>query len=346
MPMKEIMVTGYDGFIGSLLVRLLTEKGYRVTGLDTNFFGPDCEFFYEEKEIKIIKKDTREINEADLQGIDVVCHLAGLSNEPLGQLNPDLTFEINFKASVRLAKLCKKVGVSKFIYSSSCGLYDKAGDEALSEEAVFNPVTAYAQSKVKTEERVLPMGDKGFCVTSLRNAAAYGISSKLRLDLVVNHMVGLALVAGEIKILSGNTPWQPIVHAEDIARAFLAVIEAPAERINQQAFNVGMDKGNYRIKEIAEAVAEMIPICDIVITGEHGSDSRSYRVDFSKIKKQLPEFKPVWNLRKGIHQLHENYLKRNIDDKKFNDRYFIRLKQIQHLLASGQINNELFWKQS
>jgi nucleoside-diphosphate-sugar epimerase len=344
MPMKEILVTGYDGFIGSLLVRLLTEKGYRVTGLDTIFFGPDCELFHEENEVKIIKKDIRQIDEADLQGIDTVCHLAALSNDPLGQLNPDLTFDINFKASVRLAELCKKVGVSKFIYSSSCSLYGKAGDDALTEKALFNPITAYAKSKVMTEEHVLPMGDEKFCVTSLRNATAYGISSKLRLDLVVNHLVGLALVTGEIKILSNGTPWQPIVHAEDIARTFIAVIEAPTRRINQQAFNVGIDKENYRIKEIAEMVGEMIPHCDIIITGENDPDTRFYRVDFGKIKKQLPEFKPAWNLRKGIHQIHENYLRYKMNDEKFNGRYFIRLKQIQHLLASGRINNELFWR--
>jgi nucleoside-diphosphate-sugar epimerase len=342
--MKEILVTGHEGFIGSLLVKLLIEKGYRVTGLDTNFFNSDCELFNEKDEVKTIKKDIRQINETDLQGIDAVCHLAALSNDPLGQLNPDLTFEINFKASVRLAELCKKVGVSKFIYSSSCSLYGKAGDDALTEEAVFNPITAYAKSKVMTEEHVLPMGDEKFCVTSMRNATAYGISSKLRLDLVVNNLVGWALVTGEIRILSDGTPWRPIVHAEDIARAFLAVIEAPVGRVNQQAFNVGIDTENYRVKEIAEAVAEMVPHCDIVITGEHGPDSRSYRVDFGKIKKHLPEFKPAWNLRKGIHQIHENYLRYKMNDEKFNGRYFIRLKQIQHLLNAGKINNELFWR--
>jgi nucleoside-diphosphate-sugar epimerase len=344
MPMKEILVTGHQGFIGSLLIKLLIEKGYRVTGLDTNFFNSDCELFHEENEIKIINKDIRQINEADLQGIDAVCHLAALSNDPLGKLNPELTGDINFKASVRLAELCKKVGVSKFIYSSSCSLYGKAGDDALTEEAVFNPITAYAKSKVMTEEHVLPMGDEKFCVTALRNATAYGISSKLRLDLVVNNLVGWALVTGEIKILSDGTPWRPIVHAEDIARAFIAVIEAPKERINHQAFNVGIDSENYRVKEIAEAVAEMIPYCDIVITGEHGSDSRSYRVDFGKIKKQLPEFKPAWNLRKGIHQIHENYLKYKMNDEKFNGRYFTRLKQIRYLLNAGKISNELFWR--
>ena len=344
MPIKEILVTGHEGFIGSLLVKLLIGKGYGVTGLDTNFFNSDCELFHEENEIKIINKDIRQINEADLQGIDAVCHLAALSNDPLGKLNPELTIEINFEASARLADLCKKVGVSKFIYSSSCSLYGKAGDDALTEEAVFNPITAYAKSKVMTEEHVLPMGDEKFCVTALRNATAYGISSKLRLDLVVNNLVGWALVTGEIKILSDGTPWRPIVHAEDIARAFIAVIEAPVRRVNQQAFNVGIDSENYRVKEIAEAVAEMIPHCDIVITGEHGPDSRSYRVDFGKINKQLPEFKPAWNLRKGIHQVHENYLRYKMSDEKFNGRYFSRLKQIQHLLNAGKISNELFWR--
>jgi len=344
MSMKEILVTGHEGFIGSLLVKLLMEKGYGVTGLDTNFFNSDCELFHEENEIKTINKDIRQISEADLQGIDAVCHLAALSNDPLGKLNPELTGDINFKASVRLAELCKKVGVSKFIYSSSCSLYGKAGDDALTEEAVFNPITAYAKSKVMTEEHVLPMGDEEFCVTALRNATAYGISSKLRLDLVVNNLVGWALVTGEIKILSDGTPWRPIVHAEDIARAFIAVIEAPKERVNQQAFNVGIDSENFRIKEIAEAVAEMVPHCDIVITGEHGSDSRSYRVDFGKIKNQLPEFKPAWNLRKGIHQIHENYLRYKMNDEKFNGRYFTRLKQIRYLLNAGKISNELFWR--
>jgi nucleoside-diphosphate-sugar epimerase len=346
MPIKEILVTGHEGFIGALLVKLLNEKGYHVTGLDTGFFDSDCELFKADRELKVINKDIRDLNKADLEGIDAVCHLAALSNDPLGKLNPELTFEINFKASVRLAELCKKVGVSKFIYSSSCSLYGKAGDDALTEEAVFNPITAYAKSKVMTEEHLLPMGDKGFCATVLRNATAYGISPKLRLDLVVNNLVGWALVTGEIRILSDGTPWRPIVHAEDIARAFIAVIEAPVERVNQQAFNVGIDSENYRVKEIAEAVAEMIPYCDIVITGEHGADSRSYRVDFGKIKKQLPEFKPAWNLKKGIHQIHENYLRYKMDDKKFNGRYFIRLNQIQHLLASGRINSELYWRQT
>jgi nucleoside-diphosphate-sugar epimerase len=342
--MKEVLVTGHNGFIGSLLVRLLNEKGYSVSGLDTDYFGPDCEFFHQENNVRVIKKDIRELSPPDLEGIDAICHLAALSNDPLGKVNPDLTYDINYKASVRLAEMFKQVGGKKFIYSSSCSLYGRAGDEALTEEAEFNPITAYAKSKVMTEEKVLPTGDNEFCVTALRNSTAYGISPKLRLDLVVNNLVGWALVTGEVKILSDGTPWRPIVHAEDIARAFIAVIEAPMERVNRQAFNVGLDSENYRVKEIAEMVGEMIPGCKIVITGEHGADSRSYRVDFSKIKNQLPEFKPVWNLRKGIEEIRDSYREHKMDDKKFNGRYFTRLKQIQHLMSAGLLDDSLYWR--
>ncbi len=342
--MKKILVTGCEGFIGTLLVRLLKQKGYQVVGLDTGYFNSDCEFFPVKNALTVIKKDIRALQEADLEGIEAVCHLAALSNDPLGKLNPELTYEINFKASVRLAEMSKKAGVSKFIYSSSCSLYGKAGDEALTEDAEFNPITAYAKSKVMTEEKVLPTGSDGFSVTALRNATAYGISPKLRLDLVVNNLVGWALVTGEIRILSDGTPWRPIVHAEDIARAFIAVIEAPGERVNRQAFNVGIDSENYRVKEIAEMVAEAIPGCKIVITNESGPDERSYRVNFGKIKKQLPEFKPQWNLRKGIEEIRDHYKKYKMDEEKFNGRYFIRLKQIQHLLDTKQVNNELLWR--
>jgi len=342
--MKNILVTGHDGFIGTLLVNLLNRKGYGVTGIDTGFFGPECRLYTQENKVKTIKKDLRELEEKDLEGIDAVCHLAALSNDPLGQVNPDLTYDINYKASVRLAELSKKAGVSKFIYSSSCSMYGVAGDEALDESAEFNPVTAYAKSKVMTEQQVLPMGNKDFSVTSLRNSTAYGASSKLRLDLVVNNLVGWAMVTGQIKILSDGTPWRPIVHAEDIARAFIAVIDAPAERVNKEAFNVGIDSENYRIKEIAEIIGQIIPGCEIVITGEHGSDSRSYRVDFGKIKRQLPEFKPEWNLKTGVQQLQNHYLKYKMNDEKFNGRYFIRLKQIQHLLETKSVDDRLYWR--
>lgn len=343
--MKKILVTGYNGFIGTLLMKLLKLQSYKIVGLDTNYYGPECALFPAdtEKGITIIKRDTREATERDLEDVYAVCHLAALSNDPLGKINPDLTYDINYKASIRLAQLCKKMGVPKFIYSSSCSLYGKAGDDALSETAEFSPITAYAKSKVMSEQELLPMGDKNFCVTCLRNATAYGLSPKLRLDLVVNDLVGWAVVTKQIKIMSDGTPWRPLVHAEDIARAFIAVIEAPFPTVNKQAFNVGMDSENFRVKEVAQMVGEIIPGCEIVITGEHGADSRSYRVDFGKIKKALPNFKPQWNLKKGIEQVYEGYLKYKMDEEKFNGRYFVRLRQIQYLMDNGLIDSNLYW---
>jgi nucleoside-diphosphate-sugar epimerase len=346
--MKKIFVTGYNGFIGALLVKLLKEKGYDVTGLDTSYYGPDCEFFHENPDegITVIRKDMRQLTASDLEGMDAVCHLAALSNDTLGKIDPELTYDINYRASVELARLSKKVGVSKFIYSSSCSLYGKAGDEALTEEADFNPITAYAKSKVMTEREILPMADSGFCVTSMRNATAYGISPKLRMDLVVNDLVGWAIVTKQIKILSDGTPWRPLVHAEDIARAFIAVIEAPVKNVSGEAFNVGQDSENFQVKDIARMVGEVIPGCEIVITGEHGSDSRSYRVDFGKIKRMLPEFKPRWTLREGIKEVYEAYKTYGMDNEKFMGRYFVRLRQIQFLMDSGKVNNELYWNPS
>ncbi len=342
--MKEILVTGYNGFIGALLVRLLNEKGFNVVGTDTNYFDAECEFYHEEPKVRVINKDIRAIEEKDLEGIDAVCHLAALSNDTLGKIDPELTYEINYRASVRLAELSKKAGVKKFIYSSSCSLYGKAGDDALAEDADFNPITAYAISKVKTEHDIFPLADDNFSVTCLRNATAYGISPKLRMDLVVNDLVGWAVVTDQIKILSDGSPWRPLVHAEDIARAFIAVIEAPAERVNKEAFNVGMNSENFRIKEVAHMVGEVIPGCEIIITGEHGSDSRSYRVNFDKIKNQLPEFKPVWTLKKGIKQVYEYYQKYKLTDEKFQKRYFVRLKQVKYLMDSGVVNKDLYWE--
>lgn len=342
--MKEIIVTGCNGYIGSLLVSLLIEKGYNVTGIDTKYFDKDCELFDTDMEIKEIKKDTREINEKDLEGGYAICHLAALSNDPIGELNPKLTFDINHKASVRIAETAKKVGVEKFIYSSSCSLYGIAdGKIALTEEAEFNPVTAYAKSKIYSEKDIMPLADENFSVTFLRNSTAYGVSPKLRLDLVVNNLVGWAVTTKQIKIMSDGTPWRPLIHAEDIARAFVAVIEAPKENVNKQSFNTGLNSENYQIKDIANLIGQVIPGCEIIITGEHGSESRSYRVNFDKISEVLPNFKPKWNLRKGIEQIFDYYLKYNMDDKKFIGRYFIRLKQLQYLLNSNKIDSNLFW---
>jgi nucleoside-diphosphate-sugar epimerase len=342
--MKKIIVTGHNGFIGTLLVNLLIEKGYEVVGIDTNFYGKDCAFYPFLPEIKEMIKDTREISFSDLEGAYAICHLAALSNDPMGELNPELTYAINHLASVKIAELAKKAGVEKFIYSSSCSLYGMAGGEsALTEDAEFGPITAYAKSKVYSERDILPLGDQNFSVTFLRNATAYGVSPKLRLDLVVNNLVGWAFTTKQIRIMSDGSPWRPIVHAEDIARAFIAVIETPNQVVNRQSYNVGLNSENYQVKDIAHMVQKVIPSCDVVFTGEHGSDSRTYRVNFDKIATCLPNFKPKWNLKTGIEQLHESYQRSGLNDEKFNGRYFIRLKQLQHLMSEQKLNNDLFW---
>ncbi len=341
---KKIIVTGHSGFIGSLMVPLLLEKGYEVVGIDTKYFGKDCEFYPPQNGFTEIIKDTRKIEEKDLEGAYAICHLAALSNDPLGDLDEQLTYDINHLASVEIAKLAKKVGVEKYIYSSSCSLYGIAdGDTALDETAQFNPVTAYAKSKVYSERDIVPMATDDFSVTFMRNATAYGISPKLRLDLVVNNLVGWAITTGQIKIMSDGTPWRPLVHAEDIARAFIAVIEAPKEVVNRQSYNVGQSAENFQIKDIAKMVGEVVPGCSVVITGEHGSDSRSYRVNFDKIARELPNFKPQWTLKKGIEEVYEAYKKYGMDSDKFNGRYFIRLKQLQYHIENNHLNEKLFW---
>ncbi len=342
--MKKIIVTGHTGFIGSLLVPLLLEQGYEVVGIDTNYFGENCEFYPPKTGFKEIIKDTRKLQESDLEGAYAICHLAALSNDPMGDLDEQLTFDINHLASVEIAKMAKNVGVEKFIYSSSCSLYGIAdGDVALTEEADFNPVTAYAKSKVYSERDIFPLATDDFSVTFMRNSTAYGISPKLRLDLVVNNLVGWAVTTGQIKIMSDGSPWRPLVHAEDIARAFIAVIEAPKEVVNRQSYNVGQTTENFQIRDIAKMVGEVVPGCEVVITGEHGSDSRSYRVNFDKITKDLPNFKPKFTLREGIKEVYEAYKKYGMDDEKFNGRAFTRLKEIQHHITEKKINSKLYW---
>lgn len=343
--MKKVIVTGHNGFIGPHLVRLLKEAGYTVTGIDTNYFDESCKFSDYKKPDEEIIKDVRDIEASDLKGAYAICHLAGLSNDPMGALNENLTYDINHKASVDIAKMAKEVGVEKFVFMASCSMYGIAdGNVALDETADFAPVTAYAISKVNTEKDVKPLGDDNFSVTFLRNATAYGLSPKLRLDLVVNNLVGWAMTTGEIRIMSDGTPWRPLVHAEDIARATVAVVEAPKKEVNGKSWNVGQNSENFQIKDVAKMVGEVIPNCKVVITGEHGGDSRSYRVDFSKIAKELPGFKPKWKLKEAIKDIYQGYKEFGMDDEHFNGKYFIRLKQLDYLLKENKLDNDLNWK--
>ena len=343
--MKRIVVTGHNGFIGSLLVPLIVKKGYQVVGIDTNYFDKDCELYQFKYKIKTINRDIRKVTEKDIEGAYAICHLAALSNDPIGDINPELTYAINYKASLKLAKIAKKVGVEKFIYSSSCSLYGVSdSSKALTEEADFNPVTAYAKSKVKSEQDILPLSDNNFSVTFMRNTTAYGISPKLRLDLVVNNLIGWAITTGKINILSDGTPWRPLIHAEDIARAFIAVIEAPKEKVNKQSFNVGINSENYQIRDIAYIIKDVMPECEVKIDKENAVDSRSYKVNFDKIKDTLPNFKPKYDLKKGIEEIIDAYKKYDMDAEKFNGRYFNRLKQLNYLLENKKIDGNLFWK--
>ena len=345
MVNKKILITGHNGYIGPLLVNLLQEKGFEVVGIDVNYFDDYCDFFPNGLKPFTQKiKDVRDIEESDLEGIYAVCQLAAISNDPMGELNPSITDDINYKSAIEIAKKAKKVGVKKFIYSSSCSLYGIAGDDALDETAELNPVTAYAKSKVATEIELAKLSDDDFCVTYLRNATAFGDSPKLRTDLVVNNLVGWAVTKGEIKIMSDGSPWRPLVHAEDIARAFVAMIETDASIINNEAFNVGMNTENFRIREVAQMVGEVVPNCEVVITGEHGSDSRTYRVNFDKIKNLVPAFQPKWTVKAGIEELYHQYTKQNIQFEDFTGRKFVRLKQLDYLQNENLVDKDLYFK--
>lgn len=344
MEYRKIIVTGHQGYIGAHLVKMLINTGYDVLGIDTAFFDKDCEFYNSDINIDELKKDIRLVDEKDITGAYAICHLAGLSNDPLGELNTGLTYDINHKASVRLARLAKKVGIERFIFSSSCSMYGIANNDVpVREESPLNPITAYARSKAMTENDLVTLADKDFTVTILRNATAFGISQKLRLDLVVNNLVGWAITTGEIRIMSDGTPWRPLIHAEDIARAFVAALKAPQDKVNGIAFNTGTNENNYQVKEIAETICETLKGSRIRYTGEQGSDSRSYRVDFTKIFTELPEFRPVFDLRSGIAQLYEYYQKYSMDHEKFTGRYFTRLRQLNYLIEHKKVDANLFW---
>ncbi len=340
----NILVTGNKGYIGSLMTGKLVEKGYNVTGFDTSFFNK-CNFYETNYEIKQINKDIRNVSREDLKKVDAVIHLAALSNDPTGALNPSLTDDINHVASVNLARIAKEEGVERYLFSSSCSMYGIASsDEMVTETSPFNPVTAYARSKVDTERDVSKLATESFAPVFLRNGTAYGITPTLRMDLVLNNLVGWAFTTGQIKIMSDGTPWRPIIHVEDITNAFIAALEAPLDSVNNQAFNVGANSENYQIKDMAETVKRTVPDCEITYSMEHGSDSRTYKVDFSKIKKILPKFKPKWDLKKGTIEIYSSFKEYGLTVEEMNTKYN-RLYNINQLISSAQIDQTLRWNE-
>jgi len=338
----RVLITGHNGYIGSVLAPMVRAAGHEVVGLDTflfegGTFGPNG------SDIDALRMDLRDVRVSDLRGFDAVMHLAALSNDPLGDVNPQCTYDINHLGSVRLARLAKQAGVPRLIFASSCSLYGVAGDEMLTEEAAFNPITPYGVSKVLFERDVAKLADDDFCPTFLRNSTAYGVSPRLRADVVVNNLVAIAFTTGEVLIQSDGTPWRPLVHIEDIASAFLAVLHAPRELVHNEAFNVGRSEENYRVRDLGELVEQVIPGSKVRYAEGGGPDPRCYRVDCGKLMRTLPEYQPQWTVRRGMEQLRDAFQRNGLTrEELLGDRYF-RIKRIRALQSEGLLDDSLRW---
>lgn len=339
----KVLITGHQGYIGSVLVPILLGRGHEVTGLDTGFFA-DCTFGPEIKAaIPCIGCDIRDVEMERLVGFDAVIHLAGLSNDPLGNYDPALTEAINARASIRLARLSKQAGISRFLFASSCSNYGASNDDFLDESGEFNPVTPYGSSKVDVERAVLPMADRHFSPTFLRASTAYGLSPKIRFDLVVNNLTAWAHTTGEVFLKSDGSAWRPLVHVQDIAAAYTAALEADRDTVHAEAFNVGATSENYRVMDLARIVEQVVPNCHIRFSESASADSRCYRVDCNRIARKLHGFKPQWTARRGIEELLEAFQNSDLTLDEFEGQRYNRIEHIKALVAAGNIDKDLRW---
>lgn len=336
----RVLVTGHCGYIGSVLVPMLLCEGHEVVGLDSDLFER-CTFTGTLADVPHVKKDIRDVNKTDLVGFDAIIHLAGLSNDPLGDYKPSLTEEINEQASIRLATLAKDAGVHRFLFASSCSNYGAAGSDFLTETASFNPVTPYGLSKVNVEKGVSKLADNTFSPTFLRASTAYGLSPRLRFDLVLNNLIAWAFTSGRVYMKSDGTPWRPIVHVEDIARAYVSILNAPRELIHNEAFNIGATSENYQIRDLAEIVKDIVPNCRIEYAPDASPDLRCYRVDCTKMAKTIHGFKPQWTARRGAEQLYMAYNKVGLTIEDFEGPKFKRISHVTKLIADGMLDDSL-----
>lgn len=341
----RVLLTGADGYIGSVLAPVLMKAGHDIVGVDTGYYRDG--WLYNDRRFfatlpQVINKDIRHIDAADLREIDAVVHLAELSNDPLGENSPSVTYDINHKGSLRLAELTKQAGIPRFVYTSSCSVYGVSDADFVTEESPVDPQTAYAKCKVLVEHDVGALSDDNFSPTFLRNATAFGASPRMRFDIVLNNLCGLAWTSKKIAMTSDGTPWRPLVHVLDICAAIVSVLEAPRETIHNEIFNVGSSSANYTVRQIAEMVAASFPGCEITF-GPPGGDNRSYRVNFDKIHRQVPSFHAKWDVQAGAGQLYELFSRIGMGRETFEFRAFTRLKQLQYLLRTAQLDESFYW---
>lgn len=339
---KRVLLTGHNGYIGSVMAPVLLDAGYDVVGYDTGYFR-ECNIVPDKCELKTINKDMRDLRPEDVQGFDAIVHLAALSNDPIGNLKQNWTEEINHQSSVKLAELAKAAGVERFLFSSSCIMYGMSSTAEVNEDSPLDPQTEYARSKVKSEREITKLAAKGFSPVFLRNGTIYGLSPHMRFDTVFNDLMGGATTTNKVIVYSDGKPWRPVIHVKDVARAFLNVLQAPIEVIHNQAFNVGSNDLNYRVIQLAEVAQKTVPGCTLEVKAQSSADQRTYKADFTKFKKAFPEFQFEWTPEKGAHELYDAFRKISLDHAMFVDKRFTRLKWLNYLLDTKRLDGSLRW---